>query len=135
MNTRSIESIITSARKPSRTSWCCASPTACSSRSGIAITSTIFRSQSTRSLASAIAAAFMTRPAINIDGVEMKFRYKDYFQAEPSTGYETLIYDCMIGDNILFQRADSVEAGWQAVQPFLEAWREAGSRGLVPYRA
>jgi glucose-6-phosphate 1-dehydrogenase len=54
-------------------------------------------------------------PTINIDGVEMKFRYKDYFKAEPSTGYETLIYDCMIGDNILFQRADSVEAGWQAV--------------------
>jgi glucose-6-phosphate 1-dehydrogenase len=31
----------------------------------------------------------------------------------------------MIGDNILFQRADSVEAGWRAVQPFpgrLEEW-------------
>jgi glucose-6-phosphate 1-dehydrogenase len=54
----------------------------------------------------------------------MKFRYKDYFKAEPATGYETLIYDCMIGDNILFQRADSVEAGWQAVQPFLDAWKK-----------
>jgi len=69
-------------------------------------------------------------PVISIDGVEMKFRYKDYFKAEPSTGYETLIYDCMIGDNILFQRADSVEAGWQAVQPFLDAWKKAGARGL-----
>ena len=74
-------------------------------------------------------------PAINIDGVEMKFRYKDYFKAEPSTGYETLIYDCMIGDNLLFQRADSVEAGWQAVQPFIDAWRTAGGRGLQPYKA
>jgi glucose-6-phosphate 1-dehydrogenase len=74
-------------------------------------------------------------PTINIDGVEMKFRYKDYFKAEPSTGYETLIYDCMIGDNILFQRADSVEAGWQAVQPFLDAWKKAGARGLKTYRA
>jgi glucose-6-phosphate 1-dehydrogenase len=74
-------------------------------------------------------------PAINIDGVDMKFRYKDYFQVQPSTGYETLIYDCMIGDNILFQRADSVEAGWQAVQPFLDAWKKAGARGLEPYRA
>ena len=72
-------------------------------------------------------------PTINIDGVEMKFRYKDYFQAEPSTGYETLIYDCMIGDNILFQRADSVEAGWQAVQPFLDAWKKAGGKGLKVY--
>ena len=70
-----------------------------------------------------------------IDGVEMKFRYKDYFKAEPSTGYETLIYDCMIGDNILFQRADSVEAGWQAVQPFLDAWKKAGAKGLKIYKA
>jgi glucose-6-phosphate 1-dehydrogenase len=74
-------------------------------------------------------------PTINIDGVEMKFRYKDYFQVEPTNGYETLIYDCMIGDNILFQRADSVEAGWQAVQPFLEAWKKAGAEGLQPYKA
>ncbi|TKW78301.1 MAG: glucose-6-phosphate dehydrogenase [Bradyrhizobium icense] len=74
-------------------------------------------------------------PTINIDGVEMKFRYKDYFKAEPSTGYETLIYDCMIGDNILFQRADSVEAGWRAVQPFIEAWKKAGAAGLETYRA
>ncbi len=74
-------------------------------------------------------------PVISIDGVEMKFRYKDYFQAEPSTGYETLIYDCMIGDNILFQRADSVEAGWQAVQPFLDAWKKAGAKGLETYKA
>ena len=74
-------------------------------------------------------------PTISIDGVEMKFRYKDYFKAEPSTGYETLIYDCMIGDNILFQRADSVEAGWQAVQPFLDAWKKAGAGGLESYQA
>jgi glucose-6-phosphate 1-dehydrogenase len=83
-----------------------------------------------------IALQFNTKvpgPNINIDGVEMKFRYKDYFQTEPSTGYETLIYDCMIGDNILFQRADSVEAGWQAVQPFLDAWKKAGAKGLKVY--
>src|SRR3954470_6056794 len=74
-------------------------------------------------------------PVISIDGVEMKFRYKDYFKAEPATGYETLIYDCIIGDNILFQRADSVEAGWQAVQPFLDAWKRAGANGLEAYQA
>src|SRR6202140_5572811 len=85
-----------------------------------------------------IALQFNTKvpgPAISIDGVEMKFRYKDYFKAEPSTGYETLIYDCMIGDNILYQRADSVEAGWQAVQPFLDAWKNAGAKGLEFYKA
>jgi glucose-6-phosphate 1-dehydrogenase len=85
-----------------------------------------------------IALQFNTKvpgPSILIDGVEMKFRYKDYFKAEPSTGYETLIYDCMIGDNILFQRADSVEAGWKAVQPFIDAWKKAGAEGLKTYKA
>ncbi len=74
-------------------------------------------------------------PVIAISGVGMTFRYKDYFDAAPSTGYETLIYDCMIGDAILFQRADGVEAGWQVVQPFLNAWREAGPNGLAVYKA
>ncbi|MFL5335257.1 MAG: glucose-6-phosphate dehydrogenase, partial [Geminicoccaceae bacterium] len=37
---------------------------------------------------------------------------------------ETLLYDCLIGDPTLFQRADNIEAGWRAVQPFLDGWRE-----------
>jgi glucose-6-phosphate 1-dehydrogenase len=85
-----------------------------------------------------IALQFNTKvpgPSILIDGVEMKFRYKDYFKASPSTGYETLIYDCMIGDNILFQRADSVEAGWQAVQPILDAWARHPPSGFPNYAA
>jgi glucose-6-phosphate 1-dehydrogenase len=79
--------------------------------------------------------AKMPGPAISIRGVDMRFFYKDYFKAEPATGYETLIYDCMIGDNMLFQRADAVEAGWQAVQPFLDAWRKTGRQGLEYYKA
>jgi glucose-6-phosphate 1-dehydrogenase len=74
-------------------------------------------------------------PSIAIGGVEMTFKYGDYFEASPSTGYETLIYDCMIGDAILYPRADGIEAGWRIVQPFLDAWRDAGADGLATYRA
>jgi glucose-6-phosphate 1-dehydrogenase len=74
-------------------------------------------------------------PTIDLAPVGMTFRYKDYFSVAPSTGYETLIYDCMIGDALLFQRADGVEAGWRAVQPFLDAWKEAGDKGLATYAA
>jgi len=56
--------------------------------------------------------------------VRMDFKYRDYFDAAPSTGYETLIYDSMIGDATLFQRADNIEAGWRVVQPILDAWRD-----------
>ena len=74
-------------------------------------------------------------PSIAIGGVGMTFKYEDYFDVAPSTGYETLIYDCMIGDAILYPRADGIEAGWHVVQPFMEAWRDAGGQGLATYRA
>ena len=74
-------------------------------------------------------------PSIAIGGVGMTFKYEDYFDTPPSTGYETLIYDCMIGDAILYPRADGIEAGWRVVQPFLDAWREAPAQDLATYRA
>ena len=74
-------------------------------------------------------------PVITTSGVGMTFKYEDYFDAAPSTGYETLIYDCMIGDAMLFQRADEIEAAWRAVQPFLDAWRDVGPDGLAVYKA
>ena len=74
-------------------------------------------------------------PSISLTGVDMTFRYNDYFDAPPSTGYETLIYDCMTGDATLFQRADGIEAGWRVVQPFLDAWANAGSLHLSTYKA
>jgi glucose-6-phosphate 1-dehydrogenase len=74
-------------------------------------------------------------PIVRLGAVSMDFRYADYFKATPSTGYETLIYDCMIGDATLFQRADTVEAGWAIVQPVLDSWREEGVSPLAFYPA
>ena len=74
-------------------------------------------------------------PDIHLGAVRMDFRYRDYFNTDPSTGYETLVYDCMIGDPILFQRADSVEAGWAVVQPILDLWRTDKSAPLEFYTA
>jgi glucose-6-phosphate 1-dehydrogenase len=74
-------------------------------------------------------------PTMQIDGVDMKFKYDDAFQTTPSTGYETLVYDCMMGDPSLFQRADTIEAGWRVVQPVLDAWKREGSAELPIYKA
>jgi glucose-6-phosphate 1-dehydrogenase len=73
--------------------------------------------------------------SVHIGGVDMRFDYEDYFKAVPSTGYETLIYDCMIGDATLFQRADNIEAGWRVVQPVLDLWADDGAAGLAVYPA
>ena len=78
--------------------------------------------------------AKMPGPTVKLGGVRMKFDYADWFQEGPSTGYETLIYDCLIGDATLFQRADNVEGGWSVVQPALDSWA-AGSGELHPYGA
>jgi glucose-6-phosphate 1-dehydrogenase len=74
-------------------------------------------------------------PTVRIAGVEMKFNYQDHFSAAASTGYETLIYDCMIGDATLFQRADNIEAGWRVVQQVLDLWAEEGLAELPIYPA
>jgi glucose-6-phosphate 1-dehydrogenase len=67
-------------------------------------------------------AAKLPGPSVKLSNVSMDFAYKTYFKMAPNTGYETLLYDCMIGDATLFQRADNIEAGWQAAQPILDAW-------------
>jgi glucose-6-phosphate 1-dehydrogenase len=61
-------------------------------------------------------------PTLDMQTIELGFAYKDFFEMQPSTGYETLIYDCLTGDQTLFQRADNIENGWRAVQPFIDAW-------------
>ena len=73
-------------------------------------------------------------PRVWLGGVRMNFDYADFFQEGPSTGYETLIYDCLIGDATLFQRADNIEGGWRAVQPARDAW-EAGEGTVYHYPA
>ena len=59
-------------------------------------------------------------PKMVLAPVTMAFAYKDAFKLEPNVGYETLLYDCLIGDPTLFQRADMIEASWAAVDPALQ---------------
>jgi glucose-6-phosphate 1-dehydrogenase len=74
-------------------------------------------------------------PTIRLGEVRMDFKYHDYFGAAPSTGYETLLYDVMIGDATLFQRADNIESGWRVVQPILDLWRSVKPNDFPNYAA
>src|SRR6202142_514691 len=74
-------------------------------------------------------------PVVRLGAVNMDFQYSDYFGSTPSTGYETLLYDCMMGDATLFQRADMVEAAWAAVQPILDVWNALPAREFPNYPA
>jgi len=74
-------------------------------------------------------------PILKIGAVDMNFDYADYFGDEPSTGYERLLHDCMIGDATLFQRADQVEAAWSVVAPIQTAWNSNPPTDLPNYKA
>lgn len=78
-------------------------------------------------------AAKVPGPVMRLGTVDMNFEYQEYFGKQPSTGYERLLHDCMIGDQTLFQRADMVEAGWSVVNPVLDLWHALPPRNFPNY--
>jgi glucose-6-phosphate 1-dehydrogenase len=80
-------------------------------------------------------AAKVPGPVMRLGTVDMNFEYQEYFGKQPSTGYERLLHDCMIGDQTLFQRADMVEAGWSVVNPILDIWKALPPRNFPNYSA
>jgi glucose-6-phosphate 1-dehydrogenase len=70
---------------------------------------------------------------LQVGSVDMSFEYSKYFSADAHTGYEVLLYDCMMGDATLFQRADMVEAGWGVVDPILDVWKALPPRRFPNY--
>ncbi|HLM02607.1 MAG TPA: glucose-6-phosphate dehydrogenase [Pyrinomonadaceae bacterium] len=79
--------------------------------------------------------AKMPGPIVNMGAVDMDFNYLEHFGETGSTGYERLLFDCMIGDATLFQRADMVEASWQIVSPVLDIWHAIPARAFPNYQA
>jgi glucose-6-phosphate 1-dehydrogenase len=74
-------------------------------------------------------------PSVRMGFVAMDFKYKDAFGSTATTGYETLLYDCLKGDTTLFQRADMVELGWNIVKPVLDVWSALSPRTFPNYAA
>jgi len=74
-------------------------------------------------------------PVLQIGDVAMDYRYKDHFGATASTGYETLLWDCLRGDATLFQRSDMIDSGWSIVDPVLEVWSALPPRSFPNYAA
>jgi glucose-6-phosphate 1-dehydrogenase len=74
-------------------------------------------------------------PLVKVGAVDMDFNYVEHFGEQLSTGYERLLYDCMIGDATLFQRADMVEASWEIVDPILDVWSAIPPRDFPNYEA
>jgi glucose-6-phosphate 1-dehydrogenase len=74
-------------------------------------------------------------PRVRTATVKLDFSYKDFGDAAAATGYERLLYDCMVGDGTLFHRTDMVEAAWQIATPILDAWTYLPARDFPNYAA
>jgi glucose-6-phosphate 1-dehydrogenase len=74
-------------------------------------------------------------PSIGLAPVKLDFSYKDFGSQMETTGYEQLLYDCMIGDATLFHRADMVEAAWKIATPMLDLWASLPARDFPNYEA
>jgi len=74
-------------------------------------------------------------PPMHLSPVNMRFSYREAFEATPPEAYETLLLDIIRGDATLFMRADQVEAAWSVVMPILELWQEAPPADFPNYPA
>ncbi|MGH9343236.1 MAG: glucose-6-phosphate dehydrogenase [Terriglobia bacterium] len=73
---------------------------------------------------------------MQIRPVTMEFHYEDAFgQTPPTTAYETLLLDCMLGDPMLFTRSDFVDLAWELITPLINKWQDDGKKGLSFYEA
>ena len=53
-------------------------------------------------------------PKMQLRPVDMRFNYRESFDAPSPDAYETLLRDVMKADATLFMRADQVEAAWRS---------------------
>jgi len=72
---------------------------------------------------------------VRLAPAEMNFCYNDLGESFLSTGYETLLYDVMIGDATLFHRADMVETAWKVATPIVDVWGALPPRDFPNYAA
>ncbi|HHB76375.1 MAG TPA: glucose-6-phosphate dehydrogenase [Desulfobulbus sp.] len=57
-----------------------------------------------------------------LSSLAMELDYHETFGEKMDEDYSTLILDCMLGDQTLFWRKDSVETSWKLLTPVLEQW-------------
>jgi glucose-6-phosphate 1-dehydrogenase len=74
-------------------------------------------------------------PVLSLQKVNMRFDYKEAFEAARGTGYEVLLYNAMAGDATLFSRTDLVERSWRIAQPILDAWGASPPADFPNYAA
>lgn len=79
--------------------------------------------------------AYEIQPGVEISPVNMEFCYAEAFGEDIPPAYETLLLDCMIGDQTLFTRSDEVDMQWTVIDPLLSFWASRADRQIPTYEA
>jgi glucose-6-phosphate 1-dehydrogenase len=76
-------------------------------------------------------------PRVSLTPVTMDFRYAQGQEDALMEAYEKLLLDCMLGDQMLFLRQDSVELCWSFLTPILNACETCSDRSetLLSYES
>jgi glucose-6-phosphate 1-dehydrogenase len=80
-------------------------------------------------------AAYELDPGLEISRVDMDFSYAEAFGEDIPPAYETLLLDCLVGDQTLFTRSDEVDMQWSVIDPLLDYWKRRADRQIPTYEA
>lgn len=62
---------------------------------------------------------------LQVHPAHMHFGFEGEFTEQSRFPYERLLLDALRGDQLLFARADGIEAAWRFVDPIIKAWESA----------
>ncbi len=79
--------------------------------------------------------AYELDPGLETSGVDMDFSYAEAFGEDVPPAYETLLLDCLVGDQTLFTRSDEVDMQWSVIDPLLDYWKRRADRQIPTYEA
>jgi glucose-6-phosphate 1-dehydrogenase len=79
--------------------------------------------------------AYELEPGLETSRVDMDFSYAEAFGEDVPPAYETLLLDCLLGDQTLFTRSDEVDMQWSVIDPLLDYWQRRADRQIPTYAA
>lgn len=76
-------------------------------------------------------------PGLSVIGrsVQLDFAYGEELTSAAPSAYETLLLDCLEGDNMLFASGEWVARAWELVMPVLEVWENTPPWNFPNYSA
>lgn len=70
-----------------------------------------------------------------LQNVDMNYNYKDAYDSEVVDAYERLLQDVFIGEQMLFNRSDELEASWDLITKILNGWEKLPQPEFPNYEA